>query len=133
MRRDPRSGCRAGIDGSAHRHGPRRTGRRPAWRRGSRRLGRADWRPGRPRHQWEKGSGGPAGAITNEKGQLRFPSLPPGVYTIDIEMPGFATYHETDVGIGAGATIERTAVLKVAGGAEARGGGGARGRPRSAR
>jgi hypothetical protein len=59
--------------------------------------------------------GGPASAITNEKGQLRFPSLPPGVYTIDIEMPGFATYHETDVGIGAGATIERTAVLKMSG------------------
>jgi hypothetical protein len=62
--------------------------------------------------------GGPASAITNEKGQLRFPSLPPGVYTIDIEMPGFATYHETDVGIGAGATVERTAVLKMAGVAE---------------
>jgi carboxypeptidase family protein/TonB-dependent receptor-like protein len=62
--------------------------------------------------------GGPATSITNEKGQLRFPSLPPGVYAIDIEMPGFASYHEADVNLGAGATIERTAVLKMAGVAE---------------
>ena len=62
--------------------------------------------------------GGPAILTTNEKGQLRFPALPPGSYVIDIEMPGFATYHEENIGIGAGATIERTAVLKLAGIAE---------------
>jgi TonB-dependent receptor-like protein/carboxypeptidase family protein len=56
--------------------------------------------------------------ITNERGQLRFPALPPGSYALDIEMLGFATYHEVDVPIGAGATIERTAVLSVAGVAE---------------
>ena len=33
-------------------------------------------------------------------------------------MPGFAAYHEADIRIGAGATIERTAVLKLAGLAE---------------
>ena len=33
-------------------------------------------------------------------------------------MPGFATLHEGDIQIGAGATIERTAVLKLAGVAE---------------
>ena len=55
---------------------------------------------------------------TSEKGQLRFPSLPPGLYALDIEMTGFATYHEPDIRIGAGATIERTAVLSVAGVAE---------------
>ena len=33
-------------------------------------------------------------------------------------MQGFATYHEEDIRIGAGATIERTAVLKLAGFAE---------------
>jgi tetratricopeptide (TPR) repeat protein len=55
---------------------------------------------------------------TNEKGQLRFAALPPGAYSLDIEMPRFATYHEENISIGAGATIERTVVLKLAGMAE---------------
>ncbi|MEO5821355.1 MAG: TonB-dependent receptor [Vicinamibacteraceae bacterium] len=59
--------------------------------------------------------GGPVIVTTNEKGQLRFPALPPGPYVIDIEMPGFVAYHEEDVAIGAGSTIERTAVLNVSG------------------
>src|SRR5687768_9671534 len=46
-----------------------------------------------------------AAVATNGKGQLRFPILPPGSYTLDIEMPGFASYHEEDILIGAGATI----------------------------
>jgi Carboxypeptidase regulatory-like domain/TonB dependent receptor-like, beta-barrel len=62
--------------------------------------------------------GGPATTTTNERGQLRFPILPPGTYALDIELAGFATYHEADVTIGAGATIERTVVLKLAGVAE---------------
>src|SRR5260221_9940777 len=62
--------------------------------------------------------GGPATLTTNEKGRLRFPALPPGPYVLDIEMQGFATLHEEDIRVGAGATIERTAVLKLAGLAE---------------
>jgi len=62
--------------------------------------------------------GGPTTTTTNERGQLRFPSLPPGRYTLEIELQGFATYREEDVDIGAGATLERTAVLKLAGVAE---------------
>src|SRR2546421_307211 len=62
--------------------------------------------------------GGPATTTTNERGQLRFPILPPGTYALDIELPGFATYHEADVTIGVGATLERTVELKVAGVAE---------------
>ena len=62
--------------------------------------------------------GGVLTLTTNERGQLRFPSLPPGVYELDITMPGFARLHEADILIGAGATIERTVVLKVAGIAE---------------
>jgi hypothetical protein len=62
--------------------------------------------------------GGPATLTTNEKGQLRFLALPPGLYVLDIEFQGFSTYHEVDVLIGAGATIERTAVLTLAGLAE---------------
>ena len=62
--------------------------------------------------------GGLVTVTTNERGQLRFPSLPPGVYELDITMPGFATLHEASILIGAGATIERTVVLKLAGVAE---------------
>ncbi len=59
--------------------------------------------------------GGVATSTANDKGQLRFPTLPPGSYTLDIEMPGFGSYHEEDIWIGAGATIERTAILHPAG------------------
>jgi hypothetical protein len=62
--------------------------------------------------------GGVATVITNEKGQLRFPALPPGRYLLDIELQGFASLREEDIRIGAGATIERTVVLKLAGVAE---------------
>ena len=34
---------------------------------------------------------------------------------LDIELHGFATYHEEGIRIGAGSTIERTAVLRLAG------------------
>ena len=62
--------------------------------------------------------GGQLTMTTNEKGQLRFPALPPGPYVLDIEMQGFATLHEEDIRIGAGATIERTVEMKLAGLAE---------------
>src|SRR5262245_45788854 len=62
--------------------------------------------------------GGPVTVTSNERGQLRFPVLPPGTYTLDVELSGFAPFHETDIRIGAGATLERTAVLKLAGIAE---------------
>ena len=59
--------------------------------------------------------GGPANSVTNEKGQLRFQALPPGLYTLEIRMDGFAPYRETRSRVGAGATIERVVVLAVAG------------------
>ena len=62
--------------------------------------------------------GGPSTMPTNEKGQLRFPVLPPGTYAVNIELQGFAPYHEEDVRIGAGTTLERTVVLKLEGIAE---------------
>ncbi|MEO8257705.1 MAG: TonB-dependent receptor [Acidobacteriota bacterium] len=62
--------------------------------------------------------GGPLTVTVSEKGQLRYPALPPGAYILDISLEGFASYHEEDITIGAGATIERTAVLKLAGLAE---------------
>src|SRR5205823_9442209 len=42
-----------------------------------------------------------------------FPSLPPGAYVLDITLEGFASFHEGGIRIGSGATIERTAVLKL--------------------
>src|SRR5215204_303392 len=62
--------------------------------------------------------GGPATLATNEKGQLRFPALPPGPYVLHIEFRGLTTYHEGNISIGVGATIERTVALTLAGLAE---------------
>ena len=52
---------------------------------------------------------------TNEKGQLHFPALPSGVYSLEITFRGFATRHEDGIVIGAGATIGRWVVLATAG------------------
>jgi hypothetical protein len=57
--------------------------------------------------------GGPATVTASEKGQLRFPALLPGVYVLDIGLPGFTSYHEEGIGVGVNATIERTVVLRV--------------------
>lgn len=62
--------------------------------------------------------GGPVTVLTDEKGQVRFPVLAPGKYVLDTELKGFATYHEEDIRIGAGATIEIPVVLKLLGLAE---------------
>jgi hypothetical protein len=62
--------------------------------------------------------GGELTTMTNERGQLRFPSLPPGVYVLDIEVQGFQRYRELDIRIGAGATLERPLVLPLAGHAQ---------------
>jgi hypothetical protein len=59
--------------------------------------------------------GGALTQQTNDQGQMRFITLPPGLYVIDIEMPGFDPLREESLRIGAGATIERTVVLRVAG------------------
>lgn len=59
--------------------------------------------------------GGPVTVPTNDRGQLRFQALPPGLYAIEIGMPGFVPYQENGIPIGAGATIERSILLVVAG------------------
>ena len=59
--------------------------------------------------------GGAQTATTNDKGQLRFPALPPGLYALDVEAQGFGAYHEEGIRIGVGATIERSVTLTVAG------------------
>src|SRR5262245_46610336 len=57
--------------------------------------------------------GGPLTMTTNETGQFRFPTLTPGSYVLDVELKGFKRNHEEDIRIGAGATLQRTVVLKV--------------------
>src|SRR5258708_36300488 len=59
--------------------------------------------------------GGSATLTTNEKGQWRFPALPSGLYTLDVELQRFAPFQEIDIRLGAGATLERTPVLQLAG------------------
>src|SRR4030095_717824 len=52
--------------------------------------------------------GGELTTTTNERGQLRFPVLAPGVYSLTVELPPrFAPYREENISIGAGATLER--------------------------
>ena len=59
--------------------------------------------------------GGPRTLLTNDKGKLRFPALPPGLYALDIEFQGFDTRHAADIRIGAGAVTDITVTLKLAG------------------
>src|SRR6187401_3091013 len=62
--------------------------------------------------------GGPAMVVTDAQGQFRFLAVAPGVYTLDVELRGFAPVHDQNIRIGAGATLSRTVVLMVAGSAE---------------
>ena len=57
--------------------------------------------------------GGTQRMTTDGRGQLRFPVLPPGDYSLDIEVDGFKAYHEQGIRIAAGATIERSITLNV--------------------
>ena len=59
--------------------------------------------------------GGESTTTTSERGQLRFPVLPPGTYSLDVQMSGFEPYRETGIPIGPGATFQRTVILKPAG------------------
>ena len=59
--------------------------------------------------------GGSHQTTTNAKGQFRFPALPPGVYALEIQVPGFTTRPDKDIRIGVGATIERTVILSLEG------------------
>ena len=58
--------------------------------------------------------GGELTTKTDERGQLRFPSVPPGSYALEIAQEGFRPYRDADIRIGAGATIERTPLLALA-------------------
>ena len=98
-------GSRAGVDGSPDWNRQGRTGRRPCGCRCACQLAGADWRAGDSDHERERATALPGAASGS-------------AYVLDIAFQGFTTYHEEDIPIGAGATIERTAVLTLAGLAE---------------
>jgi hypothetical protein len=52
---------------------------------------------------------------TDVQGRFVFTHLPPGVYAISIEMPGFTRFDEPGVRIGVGQSAERRVALRVAG------------------
>ena len=59
--------------------------------------------------------GGTLTSTTNEKGQLRFQALAPGIYTLDVELKGFAPYRVADISIGAGSTRDIPVIMTLAG------------------
>jgi hypothetical protein len=60
--------------------------------------------------------GGARQTMSSDRGQWRLPILPPGDYELTIDLsPRFAVYRRSAIRIGAGETVELTAVLQVAG------------------
>ncbi len=60
--------------------------------------------------------GGDQRVTTTDKGQWRFPVLAPGDYVLTVELaPKFTAARIAGIAVGAGATIDRTVVLKLAG------------------
>lgn len=62
--------------------------------------------------------GGVATTVSDERGQFRLPTLPPGEYALAVARGGFATYGEDAIQIDVQANIERTVILNLAGIAE---------------
>ena len=59
--------------------------------------------------------GGAQTITTNQKGQMWFRALPPGLYALDINLDGFAPYHEDHIRVAASTTVDRAVVLAIAG------------------
>jgi hypothetical protein len=63
--------------------------------------------------------GGEVLTTSDERGRFRFPVLQPGRYALTVEVSaGFAAYREEGIELGAGATLDRRVILKLAGVAE---------------
>jgi hypothetical protein len=59
--------------------------------------------------------GGTLETRSSDRGEWRFPVLTPGTYRLTVELaPKFAASHEEPILVGAGATLERTVVLRLA-------------------
>jgi hypothetical protein len=59
--------------------------------------------------------GGSRTAVTDENGVYRFPSIPPGTYTVSAELSGFKSYSLPDVRLQLGQTITVDPKLEVGG------------------
>ena len=51
--------------------------------------------------------------VADAEGRYRFYPLPPGHYTLHVEMSGFKAWTQTDIPVSTGATIERDVVMAV--------------------
>jgi Carboxypeptidase regulatory-like domain len=59
--------------------------------------------------------GGEQRTISNQRGEWRFPSLPPGGYALSVELtPQFAPCRKNQLGVGADETLEVAIVLQLA-------------------
>jgi len=56
--------------------------------------------------------------VSDEKGEFAFTFLPPGAYTLKIELPGFKTYVNSGFELGAAQSVRRSFSLEVGGVAE---------------
>lgn len=52
-------------------------------------------------------------AVTNEDGYFRFPALPPGIYTVTFEMPGFKTLVREGIRVSVGVTTTLDVTLEL--------------------
>lgn len=56
---------------------------------------------------------GPSDLVTDARGQYRFVTLPPGLYTLRVELAGFASYEETEMRVVVNGTTERIVGLRL--------------------
>ena len=56
--------------------------------------------------------------VTDQDGAFRFLSVPPGRYTVKIELAGFKTIEQSDVQVGLDRTVDLVLTMQVAGVAE---------------
>jgi carboxypeptidase family protein len=52
--------------------------------------------------------------VTGTNGSFRFPSLPPGTYTLTFELPGFKTYDRSGIALALGTTLTVDVQMQVA-------------------
>lgn len=61
---------------------------------------------------------GKAVSFTDERGAFRFPSLPPGVYTLEVELSGFRTVRQEALRLGLGQALSLALTMELAGAVE---------------
>src|SRR5438105_11964241 len=69
--------------------------------------------PGVPVTLRGAGVAGAPTVVTSETGTYRFPVLPPGTYSLEYTLPGFATLRREAIPVDVGATVELDASMKI--------------------